>query len=188
MHRRLGTQGISFSAAGLSWRPAWERFAAFSRGQHPLRAAQCSLLAPSPELAPSGGWGSPRTPPHPARTAPCESSTTAVTYSGRGLAPQLGAGWSRDQITWSGADKRPLGRRTRNLRQLPPSGDSWEPGANLRGQPVPALSVRRRPSANELHQVGSLREPRGACSCGEIGLRFPSALSANADPIRGHVD
>lgn len=125
--------------------PGLGEVCSFPRGPHPLRAAQRRLLAPSREPAQSGGRAvpeHPRTPP-----ARSESSTTAVTYSGRGLAPQLGAGWSRDPITWSGADKGPLVRRTRNPRQLPPSPDSWERGANLPGQPVPALSVRRRPSA-----------------------------------------
>lgn len=71
------------------------------------------------------------------------SRTTAVTSTGPGLESQLNAGWSRPRarglvigpsrwLTWSGADKRPLGRRTHNPPELPPSGYRGEPGAKLR--------------------------------------------------------
>lgn len=65
----LDSQGISFPAAGLSWRPAWGRFAAFSPRQ------------PSPRPRPRGS--SLRLA---VRTLQ-ESSTTAVTYSGEGSRP-----------------------------------------------------------------------------------------------------
>lgn len=170
----LDSQGISFPAAGLSWRPAWGRFAAFSLGQPSPRPR------PRGELTPSGRA-------HPA----------GVQHHGghvlrRGLAPQLGAGWSRDRATWSGADKGPLGSRTRNPLELLPSWDSWERGSNLHRQPVPISRSDAASLPNELHQVGSLQasapEHRGAGGCGEVGLRFPSVRSANADPTGGHVE
>lgn len=163
VHRQTprDSQGISFPAAGLSWRRASGRFAAFSLGRPP----------PPRDLGPPGGA-------HPAGGQHHGGHVLR-----RGLAPQLGAGWSRDRATWSGADKGPLGSRTRNPRELVPSWDSWEPGSNLHGQPVTG-SLSRSDAAslpNELHQVGSLQtcapEPRGAGGWVRGGWGCASLLS-----------
>lgn len=117
----LDSQGISFPAAGLSWRPAWGRFAAFS---------------PAPALTPP--------PPPWELTRSGRVHPAGVQHHGghvlrRGLAPQLGAGWSRDRATWSGADKGPLGSRTRNPLELLSSWDSWERARTCTGSQCGSL-------------------------------------------------
>lgn len=192
---------------------AWERAAAVP--------AQTALCTEEPQDSPgisspaargagaSGGLrllpGPPPPPPlrelrQPGGARPAGGQHHGGHVLRRGLAPQLGAGWSRDRATWSGADKGPLGSRTRHPRELVPSWDSWERGSNLHRQPVPRLELaqaagteaptctgsRYRSDAaslpHELHQVGSLQtccapEPRAAGVCGE-GWGCASLLSA----------
>lgn len=160
IQKPLEVKGISFPAAPLCWRPAWGRFAAFPPGLHPLLALRCCLHGASPGApvnATQTSWpGFSERPQSPA------SPALPPSRPGRGLAPQLSAGWSRRRargpaigpsrrLTWSRADKRPLRRCTRNPPELQPSRGCWEPGANSRRQRSPAA-----PLPNELHQVGSL--------------------------------
>lgn len=128
--------------------PAGVRFAAFSPGLQPLPAFRASSMPAHPGSRYAAQLSRSRSPC--AAPALSTASATAVTFLGRGLAPQLRADWlgrrarrsaigPRDCFTWPGADKRPLPHCTRASPQPPPSGDS--------GEGVPALTVRRRRSA-----------------------------------------
>lgn len=120
--------------------------------------------------------------------------TTPITFPARGLAPEPGADWScrgasrsgigaKDGFTWSGADKRPLPRRTLNPPELLPNGGGRELGANLRGS-----AAARWP--DELHQVGSPQTPRtraeGSAQLQGGWAAGPSGIAENGDP-RGRL-
>ena len=149
-------KGISFPGARLSWRLAWARLAAVSPGLHPLRAIPGCLHAPSPKGRITRlGPAVPESPPAP-------SDLQVQHHEGHvpcaRLAPPPGSDWSRRAargpaigprggFTWSGADKWPLRRRSRDRLELPASGVGQEQGRSGAGSTVPALTARRRLSA-----------------------------------------